>query len=77
MVIPMCIFSPSSSKPGLNDGLLKEDEDAVRRSLLELEADHARMKQTLEDTIREAEVSVCVCVCVCACVCVCVCVCVK
>ncbi|XP_076464071.1 uncharacterized protein LOC143296153 [Babylonia areolata] len=43
------------SKPSAHDGLLKEDEDAVRRSLLELEADHARMKQTLEDTVREAE----------------------
>ena len=82
----LIIVSSSSSKPGTNDGLLKEDEDAVRRSLLQLEADHARMKQTLEETIRDAEVSVYVCACVCAsfvcvfclfmvfvCSCVCVC----
>ncbi|KAL8605605.1 hypothetical protein ACOMHN_031542 [Nucella lapillus] len=43
------------SKPGPNDGLLKEDGDAVRRSLLELEADHARMKQTLDQTVQDAE----------------------
>lgn len=43
------------SKPSPHDGLLKEDDDAVRRSLLELEADHAKMKRTLEDTVQEAE----------------------
>ena len=62
----LIIVSSSSSKPGINDGLLKEDEDAVRRSLLQLEADHARMKQTLEETIRDAEVSVYICACMCA-----------
>ena len=55
------------SKVQPNDGLLKEDEDSVRRSLLELEADHARMKKTLEGAVQDAEVNnlskLCVCVC--------------
>ena len=43
----------------VNDGLIHgHDVDTVRRSLLELEADHAKMKKTLEETVKEAEVIV-------------------
>ncbi|KAK7502786.1 hypothetical protein BaRGS_00006036 [Batillaria attramentaria] len=42
-------------KPPPNDGLIPEDSTAVRRSLQTLEQDHDRMKQTLEDTVKEAE----------------------
>lgn len=46
---------PIRSLPLHDDGLIPEDDDAVRRSLLALETDRARMKQSLEETVREAE----------------------
>lgn len=46
---------PQHSKPPVSDGLIHENANALRHSLNNLEVDHDRMKQTLEDTVREAE----------------------
>lgn len=43
------------SKPAPEDGLIHQDADVLRRSLQSLEADHDRMKQTLEETVKDAE----------------------
>lgn len=54
-----CICNTNSnlfSRPAPCNGLIPEDENAVRRSVQQLEMDHARMKASVEETIRDAEV---------------------